>query len=73
MPKQEAGQTWLRISPALAATVRYDGLSLARSADGGLEVNGETVVQQAEFPGGVIALITTGGVALLLRDELERR
>lgn len=73
MPKQDHGQTWLRISPELAASVRYDELRLARGADGGLVVNDETVVQQAEFPGGVIALITEAGVALVRRDELERR
>lgn len=72
MPKQDPDHTWLRLSPELAASVRYDQLQLARSADGGLELNGEPVVQQAEFPGGLIALITESGIALIRRNELER-
>lgn len=73
MAKPDSDRPWLRISPALAPSVRYDGMRLARSADGGLELNGETVIQQAEFPGGLIALVTAGGVALMRRDELEHR
>ena len=46
---------------------------LTRTADGSLLVNGDPVIQQAEFPGGVIALVTMTGVALAHRDELEQR
>ena len=46
---------------------------LTRTADGSLLVNGDPVIQQAEFPGGVIVLVTMTGVALAHRNELEQR
>lgn len=73
MTELELKPYWVHVSPALTARLQAGEALLTRTADGSLLVNGEPVIQQAEFPGGVVALVTLTGVALAHRDELEQR